>query len=193
MYKVDGFVFEDETTFLLACKEKDGVRFIKERTALDNPDVVYKLYNSLLEQKVFVTPVGIRFMLELQNVLLATPYLAADEIPPVPVAQMVVRQEKEPENQQDTAIRKATKKVDEKVHGEYKRPFYVALFFAIVFGISVLGMFMINKISGNNVTILNYKNALLDEYSGWEAQLQEKEAQLKSWEKELEYREEALR
>ena len=65
MYNVDGFLFEDEATAQMARKEEEGIRFIKERSALDNPEVVMKLYKKLLEQKLFVTPVGIRFMVEL--------------------------------------------------------------------------------------------------------------------------------
>ena len=195
MYNVDGFLFEDEATAELAKNELEGIRFIKERTALDNAEVVLKLYNKLLEQKLFVTPVGIRFMLELQNILLNSTFVAREEILPIEVSAMVLKKELTPE-EADAAkkgpvakVKKAAKKVDDKVEGKYKTPFYVALFFAIVFAISVVGMFVITKISGNNVNIINYRNEILNEYSAWEQELQEKEAELKAWEAELESRE----
>ena len=184
MYNVDGFCFEDEATAELAKKEEEGIRFIKERTALDNSEVVLKLYKKLLEQNLFVTPVGIRFMLELQNVLLASPFISNEDIPPIKVSNMVTKQEVEEKN----PVTKIRKRVDEKVSGDYKRPFYIAVFFAIIFAISVIGMFVITEISGNSVNILNYREAILDEYSGWEAELQEKELELKEWEAELESR-----
>ena len=81
--------------------------------------------------------------------------------------------------------------MDKKVGGEYKRPFYIALFFAIIFGLSVIGMFVISEVSGNNVNIINYRNEILDEYSEWQAELQEKENELIEREKELEAREAA--
>lgn len=192
MYNVDGFLFEDEATAELAKKEEEGIRFIKERTALDNPEVVFKLYKKLLEQKLFVTPVGVRFMLELQNVLLGSPYIARDEIPPIEVSAMVTKKDVDAVEVETSGkgpvakVKKATKKIDDKVEGNYKKPFYVALFFAVVFALSVVGMFIITKVSGNNVNIINYRNEILNEYSTWEAQLQEKEAQLKEWEAELE-------
>lgn len=190
MYKVDGFLFEDEATAALAKKEEEGIRFIKQRTALDNPEVVLKLYKSLLVQKVFVTPVGIRFMVELQNILLTSTYIAKEDIPAIAVAEMVVKQETEETSPTPVVqVKKAAAKVDKKVGGEYKRPFYIALFFAIIFGVSVIGMFLISEISGNNVNIINYRNEILDEYSTWQAELQEKEAELTEWEKELEARE----
>ena len=190
MYKVDGFLFEDEATASLAKKEEDGIRFIKQKTALDNPEIVFRLYKSLLAQKVFVTPVGIRFLVELQNILLTSTFIAKEEIPAIPASEMVVKQEVEPQSHTPaTQVKKATEKVDKKVGGEYKRPFYIALFFAIIFGLSVIGMFVISEISGNNVNIINYREAILNEYSQWQEELQEKENELTEWEKELEARE----
>ena len=195
MYNIDGFLFEDERTAELAKNEQEGIRFIKERTALDNPEVVMKLYKKLIEQKLFVTPVGVRFMVELQNVLLRSPSIARDEIPPIEVSAMVLKKELTPEEAElakkgpVAKAKKAAKKVDKKVEGNYKKPFYVALFFAIVFALSVVGMFIISELSGNNVNIINYRNEILNEYSTWEQQLLEKEAELKAWEAELESRE----
>lgn len=190
MYKVDGFLFEDEATASLAKKEEDGIRFIKQKTALDNPEIVFRLYKSLLAQKVFVTPVGIRFLVELQNILLTSTFIAKEEIPAIPASTMVVKQEIEQQGHTPAAqVKKATEKVDKKVGGEYKRPFYIALFFAIIFGLSVIGMFVISEISGNNVNIINYREAILNEYSQWQEELQEKENELTEWEKELEARE----
>ena len=190
MYKVDGFLFEDEATAALAKKEEDGIRFIKQKTALDNPEIVFRLYKSLLAQKVFVTPVGIRFMVELQNILLTSTYIAKEDIPTIPVGNMIVKQD--PESHSPVAqVKKAAEKVDKKVGGEYKPPFYIALFFAIIFGLSVIGMFVISEVSGNNVNIINYRNEILDEYSEWQAELQEKENELIEREKELEAREAA--
>lgn len=177
MYNIDGFLFEDEATAQLAKKEEEGIRFIKERTALDNPEVVLKLYNKFLEQNLFVTPVGIRFMVELQNVLLGSPFIPREEIAPIQVSSIVVKKELPQETTEG-----------EKKEGDYKKPFYVALFFAIIFALSVAGMFLITELSGNNVNILNYRNEILNEYSTWEAELEEKEAELKEWEAELERR-----
>lgn len=234
MYNVAGFLFEDEATAELAKKEEEGIRFIKERTALDNPEVVYKLYTKLLEEKLFVTPIGVWFMMELQEILLNSLQVSCDEIPPIPVSSMVLKAEAhegeqavndvneemdtavetgtavendasmkhdvkaEKENAKDKGTVEKTKRADRKKNAKkkveraddgYKKPFYVAVFFAVVFALSVVGMFVITEMSGNNVNIINYRNEILDEYSTWEAQLKEKEAELEEWEEELEARE----
>lgn len=170
MYIVDGFVFEDEAMAELAKKEEEGIRFIKERTAFDNAEMVLKLYKKLLEQELFVTPVGVRFLTELQNILLSSVYIAKDEIPPICVKEQKPVQKVEGPKQ------------------NYKKTFHIALFFAIVFGLSIIGMFVITELSGNNVNIINYREELLNEYSIWESELEEKEAELKAWEAELEKR-----
>jgi len=192
MYNVDGFLFEDEETAQLARKEEEGIRFIKQRTALDNPEVVLKLYKKLLAQELFVTPVGIRFLTELQNILLSSVYIARNEIPPIPV-KAAEGAEKEETVKAVEAVKKVNKKVDAKVGGDYRKPFLVASFCAIVLAVSIVGMFVINAISGNNVNIINYREQLLDEYSGWEAELKTEEERLQRWEETLEEREEQFR
>lgn len=190
MISVDGFLFEDEETAQLARKEEEGIRFIKERTALTNPEVVLKLYKKLLEQELFVTPVGIRFLTELQNILLTSVYIAREEIPPISVKPVAVKRE---EQTSASSVAQPEKKVVVKKEDRYKKPFYAAVFFAVIFGVSVLGMFVINAISGNNVNIINYREQLLNEYSSWEAELKTEEERLERWEENLEQREEQFR
>ena len=200
MINVDGFLFEDEAMAQLARKEEEGIRFIKQRTALDNPEVVLRLYKKLLEQEIFVTPVGIRFLTELQNILLTSVYIARDEIPPIPVKAVEGASNEEVSAPLEKAVqtpveavKKANKKVDSKAGGDYRKQYLVARFFAIILGVSVIGMFVINAISGNNVNIINYREQLLNEYSSWEAELKTEEERLEQWEESLEQREEQFR
>ena len=184
MYNVDGFIFNDEAMAQIAKKEGEGVRYIKEHTALNDAETVFQLYTKLVSQELFTTPVGLRFLTELQNVLYASPEIDKREILPIRIA--ADAPEKSDQVQQ---VKEVTKKINQKEEGKYKKPFYVALFFAIVFGLSVVGMFVITEISGNSVTILNYRNEIQNEYASWEEELKEKEAELKAWEKELEEKE----
>lgn len=187
MYNVDGFIFNDEAMAKLAKKEEEGVHYIKEHTAFDNPETVFQLYTKLVSQELFITPVGIRFLTELQNILYASPEIDKREIPPIRI--VADAPEKTDQVQQ---VKKVTQKINHKEEGKYRKPFYVALFFAIVFGLSVVGMFVITEISGNSVTILNYRNEIQNEYASWGEELKEKEAELKAWEKELKDKEAGL-
>lgn len=190
MINVDGFLFEDEATAQLAKKEEEGIRFIKQRTALDNPEVVLRLYKKLLEQDLFVTPVGIRFLTELQNILLASVYIARDEIPPIPVKAAEEIKASESAVQSEKVVTKTT---NHKADDKYRKPFLVATFCAVVLGVSVLGMFVISAASKNNINIINYREQILNEYSSWEAELKAEEERLERWEENLEEREEQFR
>lgn len=199
MINVGGFLFEDEATAAQAKKEEEGVRFIKEKSALNNPEVVLKLYKTVLQQNLFVTPVGLRFLMELQSYLMASPSVNNEDIPALDTAaflKAVEVPEKTGDIDKKTAQRK--RKPVQKLNaraakdGSYKQAFYVTLFFAIVFGISVLGMFAIAELSNDNVTIINYREKLINQYEQWEKELQAEEDRLKDWEEELSEREAAL-
>jgi len=195
MYNVGGFLFEDEETAAQAKKEEEGIRFIKEKSKLTNPEVVLKIYQTVLQQKLFITPVGLRFLVELQNFLLASPEVDKGEIPAIDTSSfikaIVVEKEVPVKSRFGRAERK--ERVQTASSGSYKAAFHVALFFAIVFGISVLGMFIITELSGNNVNILNYRNEIINQYEQWAQELESEEGRLEEWEKELKQREEALK
>ena len=188
MIKVDGFLFEDKEMAQIARREEEGIRYIKQRTALDNPEVVLKLYKKLLEQDIFVTPVGIRFLSELQNILLDSEKIAGEDIPSIPVKAVEYMQKAE---SVEKSVKKPEKE-DSKVGKDYRKPFIVSTFFAVVLGFSVIGMFAINALSGNNINIINYREQILNEYSSWEAELKAEEERLEKWEESLQEREEKI-
>lgn len=169
-YKVEGFLFESKSQSEEAKKEALGVHYIKENTSMDSPQVVLKLYNRLIAQEMFRTPIGINFLCELRLMLLASSEIKQEEIQPIPIPRNRTHRETE----------------QPKPRKNYKKAFRIAATLAVVFGISVVGMFFIIKLSKNNVNIINYRNQIIDEYQGWEKELEEKENFLKEWEAELE-------
>ncbi|MGN1157641.1 MAG: hypothetical protein ACI4TK_15800 [Agathobacter sp.] len=198
MINVSGFLFEDEEMAAQAKREEEGVRFIKEKSSLKTQESVLKLYTTLLQQKLFVTPVGLRFLMELQGALIASG-MKKEDIPVLDVAAFVPDSKTEGKKSVKKSDSKRSfhpvQKINNRVEkgSGYKQAFYVALFFAIVFGISVAGMFVIAEASSDNITILNYEEKLIDKYEQWHNDLKEKEESLKKWENELSEREEALK
>lgn len=169
MYKVEGYDFESKEAADKAKLEADGVKYIKENTRMDNPDMIYKLYDQIIREEMFETPVGLSFLAELQEYLYANPEIENEVIRPIPVHAPEIRK-----------IKAAEKKI-----GKYRKKFRTALFFAIVLGAVVIGMFGITYYSGSSVTILNYENALIDKYEDWENDLDEREQKLKEREADL--------
>ena len=80
---VDGFEFETAKEAEQAQKELSGIRYIKQNTDMKNPDVVYKLYLRLNKPGTFSTPVGMAFLVELQEYLHTIPYIKNEEIRPI--------------------------------------------------------------------------------------------------------------
>ena len=115
MYVVDGFEFQTKEEARQAKKESDGIRYIKDQTDMSDPDTVYKLYLRLNKPGYFFTPVGLSFLVELQEYLHTIPYIKNEDIRPIYI----------PED------KKAVVEVKKQTEG-YKKKFHVALFFTIV-------------------------------------------------------------
>ena len=172
-YRVEGFVFETEEEARLARKEAEGIKYIRERNQLDDPDTVLKLYNQLIEKKVFCTPVGLRFLRNLRHYLDGIPYIKREDILPLP------------EYSQASAPEKTTHGSGERGR-DYHKLFLVSSFCAIVLAITLIGVFLITALSVDNVTILNYENELIDKYEVWEQELSDREQKIRDRENALE-------
>lgn len=170
MYSVEGYEFESMEIAEKAKKEANAIKYIKSQTKMDNPDVVLQLYNKLLQKKMFETPVGMAFLDELQEYLRTIPYIKNEDIRPIAVLETKTKKKK-PVRQQPAISENALIK-------KYKKKYHFTLFLSIVFGAIIISMFAIMYISGNNTTILNYENAIIDKYESWEAELESREAEL---------------
>ena len=125
MYVVDGFEFQTKEEARQAKKESDGIRYIKDQTDMSDPDTVYKLYLRLNKPGYFFTPVGLSFLVELQEYLHTIPYIKNEDIRPIYI----------PED------KKAVVEVKKQTEG-YKKKFHVALFFTIVLSAAIVTMFL---------------------------------------------------
>ena len=85
MYEVNGFIFESKEEAEKAKKEATAIKYIKSQTQMDNPDTVLELYNKILLKKMFETPVGIAFLVELQEYLRTIPFIRNEDISGIPV------------------------------------------------------------------------------------------------------------
>lgn len=159
MYKVEGYEFETREQAEQASQEAKKIRYLRSKVDLHDPDMALSLYNKLVMREEFVTPIGRNFLRSLQEFLHSVPYIKREEILPITVT-----------DQKTSQIHRAER--------NYRRLFHISTFFAVVLALGIIGMFLITWISGDNVNILNYENALIDKYEAWEQQLEEREAEL---------------
>jgi len=198
MYKVEGYEFETKKQAELAQKEAEGVHYIKNQTVMKDPELVLDLYNKLVTREVFVTPIGIGFLRELQEYLHTTPYIRKESIMPIPVYRPEPVAEENPKEERKIQ-QQAKKRMEEKAkvvrqdqrrkNRDYKMLFHVSTFFAVIFAAGIVGMFVITFLSGNNVNIMNYESSVIDKYETWESELQEREQRILERERELEEQE----
>lgn len=190
MYQVDGYLFTSRERAKDAKREAEAVAYIREQTNLRDPDIVLKLYNRLLDEEVFDTPVGIAFLRDLQEHLRLIPYIKSEDIRPIPGDSLVVEKTVVQEKAKATAQRKKQEAVYAAENsGAYRRKYHVALFFAIVFAAGILGIYALTAFTGNSVTIANYEEEIINKYSAWEQDLNQREQELNQRESELWQRE----
>lgn len=182
---IDGFIFENEAEAVQAAKEVEGIKHIKSKMEMDNPEMVLQIYNKIIQQQLFETAVGFAYLKDLQDYLISVPYVAKDAVLPIPVRHkaLEISIRKKLKTPVKTVREKPKKAVEKRVSG-YRMKYRVTLFLAVVMAVSMAGMFIITA-SSNNLNILNYESKIIDKYAGWEKQLQERESAVKMREEEL--------
>ena len=55
---IEGFVFDSPQLAKKAQKEAEGVKYIKQRLDMDNPEAVLQVYNKIRMERLFETQVG---------------------------------------------------------------------------------------------------------------------------------------
>jgi len=80
-YRVGGYVFADEYDYKEAKKEEDSVKYIKANADLKDLNKTIKLYNKLVERGTFKTVIGMDFLKELRERILAEKIVDEESLP----------------------------------------------------------------------------------------------------------------
>lgn len=173
---VNGFFFENDAEAVQAGKEADGIRYIREKTDMDNPEMVLHVYNKMIQQNLFETAVGFSYLKDLQEYLQSIPFIRKEDIRPIPVQHPILLESLK-RNRRAEAKKKPEKKKPQVVNADYKMRYRMMRALSIVLAICVAAMFAITATT-DNATILNYETQLIDKYEAWEQELTEREAAL---------------
>ena len=190
MVQINGFVFEEESQAVKAGREADGIRYIRQKINLDDPEKALQIYNKMVQDKVFETPVGYAFLHELQEELNMMSYIKKNEILPITVLPAFeeteeVRQGKtaNKENTNKTVRNTGSGKKAAKKNTEFRARFIASLVINFMLAAAIAAMIVISYM-GENVTILNYENKIINRYEQWEHELDEREKAVAEYEKE---------
>lgn len=195
-YEAGGFVFRTKKEAELAQREIEGTKYLRQKLDMENPNAVFSIYQNLIEQDLFETPVGYCFLKELRDYLLMIPAISNEEVLAIPIRypQTEEEEKKQKKEQKKEEQRKERQKEKEKAKNRkeqkkegknYKGRCQFFMVTSLILLISVVSMLLLAATS-DNVNILNYENKLIDKYSSWEQELEEREQAVKEQEQALE-------
>lgn len=195
-YEAGGFLFGTKKEAELAQREIEGTKYLRQKLDMENPQAVFSIYQNLIEQDLFETPVGYCFLKELRDYLLMIPAISNEEVLAIPIRypQTEEEEKKQKKEQKKEEQRKERQKEKEKAKNRkeqkkegknYKGRCQFFMVTSLILLISVVSMMLLAATS-DNVNILNYENKLIDKYSSWEQELEEREQAVKEQEQELE-------
>lgn len=174
-FVVEGFEFTNEQEVNTAQSELRGINYIVSRTDMNNPKSVLILYNKIIDKKLLKTPIGLKFLKEVQDMLLSSKEIDENLIKPIPTVLDVEITKSELHN---TVLRNKGK-------SKYKRLMVNSIIVNVILIIVIIFMFIITGQS-NNLNIINYENRIKDQYSSWEEELNQRESSLDQRESSME-------
>ena len=192
-YEAGGFVFRTKKEAELAQREIEGTKYLRQKLDMENPNAVFSIYQNLIEQDLFETPVGYCFLKELRDYLLMIPVISNEEVLAIPIRYPQTEEEEKKQKKEQTKEEerqkekeKAKNRKGQKKEGKnYKGRCQFFMVTSLILLISVVSMMLLAATS-DNVNILNYENKLIDKYSSWEQELEEREQAVKEQEQALE-------
>jgi hypothetical protein len=171
---VDGFVFPSYKEAQIALKEKMNIDIIRQRTPLEDEQACYDLYTKLIEREMFKTMVGYSFLYELRHHLIADFGYEEEGLPTVTLPKRM-EYDKVSELNQGVLQSKL-----ERALVVQKRLKIVAVALSAL----VVAMFVIAVVNPNTGYV-NAENKVLNKYSAWQEELEQREQVVKEKEAEL--------
>lgn len=174
-YTVNGYLFGDAEDVKLAQQEMSAIQYLNKKMERYNGEAILAVYQMTLEKKIFRTPIGYQYLQQLQTRMMSLG-VTKDKIPPIPLYQVYNNNYKT----QEVPVRKPVKK---KVDPQVKKLHYSVLG-NVILVLLVIALFVIT-LTGENANVINYRNAIVNEYSEWEEELTERENIVREKEREL--------
>ena len=182
LYYVGGFSFFSEQEAEIAKKELEGIKYVKGKLDMEQPERVLQLYNKMADEKLFVTAVGIAYLADLREYLESIPMINREDIHPIYVSHPAVEDVRKEQKQKVQEAKSAAKKAATPKKGNVlERKLKFSHILNIILLVCIILMFVIAGTS-KHPTILNYETQLINRYSVWEQELMEREAAIREWE-----------
>ena len=183
---VDGFFFGSFDDAKQANKEIKNANYLNERVVTMNTRQKKALYDKILDDKVFSTPVGWEYLRYLRNSLIEEG-ITEEELRPIPLY-LTFTSSSSDNNKMEHIAKMYVKPNKKDLLNKTKYNLRISVFINILLIVIVIAMFIITM-NSSSPNIINYKTTILNQYSEWEQNLQKKEKELNEKEKALEEKE----
>ncbi|MDR2546414.1 MAG: hypothetical protein LBC96_02750 [Lachnospiraceae bacterium] len=184
LLSVSGYIFSTPEDADLARQEAKKIEYLDHKMNYQQPENILAVYNKVLENKMLKTPLGHDYLRRMQVAMLKGG-IAPERITPIPIihsytpkvsgeiTEGIARQRIERQLKKE-------KTESAKLTIRLRTAVLASLFLAVL----VIAMFYIT-IQSDNPNILNYENALLNKYAGWEQELWQREMDIRTREREI--------
>lgn len=175
-FYVDGYRFGSLGDAGQAQMEQKKADYFESKLQGKDVQNILAVYNKILDERIFSTPVGWEYLKYLQEKLRASG-IQENQIRPIPMYVSFIHDSDEEAGarQRINPVRKRDKIADR---------LKISIIVNILLGILVLAMFAIT-LNGKNPNILNYRKTIENEYAAWEQELTERENLVRQKEAEL--------
>ena len=176
---VGGFLFHTEKDAQLARAEEQRIAYLEERINYDSPDSIRYIYEKTIEERLFRTPVGLRYLEKLRGYLIDHG-AAPESIREIPLYTAF-----------DGELRERTSPARERVHPSKRKDIdkekvglTLSVLLNVMLTLAIVAMFYISFVS-DQPNIVNYERVITDKYASWEQELTEREQAVREKEREL--------
>ena len=179
---IDGFAFSDDADVSLAASEIEKIKYIASKMNMENPQGVLAVYDKLITGGIFGTPVGYEYLRTLQSFLYKNKDIPDDAVReiPVPISYTRALNIRSEEREEKLTKQREMRTLRKTFKTEYK----ISLIVNIILVIMVIAMFIIT-LKAENPNMINYRTAILNQYSEWEQELSQREEAVRQKELQL--------
>lgn len=174
---VEGYRFGTVADAETARMEVKKIAAVEQHLDYHKPQNVLLVYNRAIENKVFLTPVGMAYLQKIQAQL-AKCGVPQEKIKPIPLYTTFSNK-----TENSDSIRRSISSRAPKV--EFKGRFIMSVCINVLLVLALTAMVLLS-LHSDVPNIVNYRTAVVNEYSEWEQQLQEREQAVREAERSLE-------
>ena len=179
---VDGFRFNTPSDAKAAGDELKKINYIQSHLNYNDPKNVLAIYDKMIENRIFVTPVGLTYVKKVQDFLYNSKEIYDDQVRPLPLSNVYTLG-------QASAVRdRPIRRIEPvKKRDKLQSSLFISRAINILLVICIAALIII-AMNSQNPNIINYEHVIQDRYASWEQELNARETAVRQRERALDNR-----